>query len=178
MMAHADKLESACRDFEEDLVLYYYGEGAEAERSRVENHFKACSRCSRFLGDLRKLLPQMAQPREMPDSFWNDYYREMVDKLTAQRERNLWWKNFFAPMRLWIIPAFGTAAVAVLAFGLVLGKGGWTFQSSRPQQKIPQEVLTDVRQLEFFNSMDMLESLRFLERLDGTKTESTGSQNS
>ena len=177
-MAHADKLESACRDFEEDLVLYYYGEGAEAERSRVENHFKACSRCSRFLSDLRKLLPQMAQPSEMPDSFWNDYYREMVDKLTAQRERNLWWKNLFAPMRLWIMPAFGTAAVAVLAVGLVLGKGGWTFQSGRPQQKIPQEILTDVRQLEFFNSMDMLESLRLLERLDGTKTESTGSQNS
>ena len=177
-MGRVDKLENACRDFEEDLVLYYYGEGSETERSRVEGHFKACSRCSRFLGDLRRLLPQMVQPQEMPESFWNNYYQEMVDKLAVQRARGAWWKTLLAPVRVWMIPAFGTAAVAVLAIGLVLGKGGWTFQSSRPQQNIPQEVLTDTKQLEFFNSMDMLESLRLLEALDGTKPESRSSQNS
>src|SRR5437773_465220 len=48
MMGRSGKLETACRDFEEDLVLYYYGEGSGAERSRVESHVKACSRCSRF----------------------------------------------------------------------------------------------------------------------------------
>jgi hypothetical protein len=178
MMGRADKLENACRDFEEDLVLYYYGEGAETERSRVEGHFKACSRCSRFLGDLRRLLPQMAQPSEMPESFWNNYYREMVDKLAVQRARSAWWKSLFAPVRVWMIPAFGTVAVAVLAIGLVIEKGDWTFHSSGTQQSIPKEVLTDDRQLEFFNSMDMLESLRVLEALDGSKPESGGSQNS
>ena len=69
MMGRSGKLETACRDFEEDLVLYYYGEGSEAERSRVESHVKACSRCSRFLDDLRKLLPQIARPEELPQSF-------------------------------------------------------------------------------------------------------------
>jgi hypothetical protein len=178
MMGRSGKLETACRDFEEDLVLYYYGEGLGAELSRVESHVKGCSRCSRFLDDLRKLLPQMAQPEELPQSFWDNYYREMVGKLAVHRERSSWWRSFFAPMRVWVVPAFGTAAIAVLAVALVLGKGGWSFQPNRSQQNIPSEILTDAKQLEFFNSMDMLESLHVLETLDSTKTESRTSQSS
>jgi anti-sigma factor RsiW len=171
MIGHSRNLEPACREFEEDLVLYYYGEGSEAERSRVENHANSCSRCSRFLSDLHKLLPRMSQPTELPQSFWDNYHREMVDKLAVQRERNIWWRNFFAPARLWVLPAFGTAAVAVLAIALVLGKGGSSFQPNRTQQNLPPEILTDAKQLEFFNSMDMLESLHLLEALDGSKTD-------
>jgi predicted anti-sigma-YlaC factor YlaD len=176
MLESSAKLESACRDFEEDLVLYYYGEGSAAERNRVEDHIKSCLRCVRFLADLRKLLPQMARPKEMPPSFWDNYYREIIGKLALQQERSAWWRNLFAPMRVWIVPAFGTVAVTVLAFALVLGKGGWSFQSSHSQQKIPQEILTDSKQLEFFSSMDMLESLHLLEALDGTKQESMPGQ--
>jgi hypothetical protein len=173
MMGHSRKLETACRDFEADLVLYYYGEGSEAERSRVENHAIRCSRCSRFLNDLGKLLPQMARPKELPQSFWDNYYREMVGKLAAQRERNAWWQGFFAPIHAWLLPAFGTAAVAVLAVALVVGKGGFSLHPNRAQQNLPQEILTDAKQLEFFNSMDMLESLHLLEALDSPKTEAT-----
>jgi predicted anti-sigma-YlaC factor YlaD len=178
MMERVNKLEPACRDFEEDLVLYYYGEGLETERSRVEAHLKLCLRCSCFLDDLRKLLPQMARPQEMPQSFWDDYYREMVDKLAAYQERRGWWRNFLLPIQSWAVPAFGTAAVAIFAFALVIGKGDLTFQPNRSQPAIPQEILTDASQLEFFNSMDMLESLRLLEALDETRTEPPSNQNS
>jgi predicted anti-sigma-YlaC factor YlaD len=177
MIERVNKLETACRDFEEDLVLYYYGEGLEAERSRVEGHLKLCLRCRRFLDDLRKLLPQMARPKEMPQAFWDNYHREMVDKLAAHQERRAWWWSWFLPVQSWALPAFGTAAVAVFAFALVLGKGDWTFQPNRSQQNIPPEVLTDARQLEFFTSMDMLESLGLLEALDETKTEPPINQN-
>jgi predicted anti-sigma-YlaC factor YlaD len=178
MVEGVNKLETACRDFEEDLVLYYYGEVLEAERSRVEGHLKLCLRCRRFMDDLRRLLPQMAQPREMPQAFWDGYYREMVDKLAAHQERKARWRSWFLPLQSWALPAFGTAAVAVFAFALVLGKGDWTFQPNRSQQNIPPEVLTDARQLEFFTSMDMLESLGLLEALDGSKIDSTSSQSS
>ncbi|MBI2532386.1 MAG: zf-HC2 domain-containing protein [Deltaproteobacteria bacterium] len=66
MMERKQTLETACRDFEEDLVLYYYGDGSERERSRVEVHMRTCARCQRFLDDLRRLLPQMAQPESLP----------------------------------------------------------------------------------------------------------------
>ena len=120
----------------------------------------------------------MTRPEELPQSFWDNYYREMVGKLAVHRERSTWWRSFFAPMRVWVVPAFGTAAIAVLAVALVLGKGGWSFQPNRSQQNIPSEILTDAKQLEFFNSMDMLESLHVLETLDSTKTESRTSQSS
>ena len=119
MTERGDTLRTACKDFEEDLVLYYYGDGSAAERSRVEGHLQGCSSCQEFLDDLRKLLPKMAKPSELPPMFWDNYYNEMVQKLAVYEERHAWWKSWFAPMRGWMLPAFGTAAVAALAIGLV-----------------------------------------------------------
>ncbi len=170
MIERTGKLKTACRDFEEDLVLFYYGDGLEAERTRVEGHIKACSSCGRFLDDLHKLLPQMAEPKELPRSFWDKYHKEVVQKLAAQQARSSWWQDFFAAARAWAVPAFGTAVVAVLAVALVIGKTSWNLQSSRSQGNVPQEIMADTNQLEFFNSMDMLESLRALESLDASKT--------
>jgi hypothetical protein len=171
MKEHTTTLETACKDFEEDLVLYYYGDASERDRSRVENHLKECAPCGVFVADLRKLLPQIARPVELPPSFWDNYYREMVDKLAVERERKHWWRSLFEPVRLWMLPAFGTAAVAVLAIGLVFGKGFWEPAKNQPQERIPQAILADTNQLEFFNSLDMLESLPKLENLDGSKNE-------
>ncbi len=171
MKAHSGMLETACREFEEDLVIYYYGDGFEAERQRVEKHLQGCFRCQRFLDDLRKLLPQMAQQKEFPQEFWAKYYDEMMGKINAYEERRSWWREFLTPMRLWMVPAFGTAAVAIMAFALVLGKGATNSHSDRPVEKIPAEIMADVNQLEFFKSMDMLESLRLLESLDRTNAD-------
>ena len=176
MKERSDTLRTACKDFEEDLVLYYYGDDSEAERSRVESHLPSCASCHAFLDDLRKLLPQMVKPNELPQSFWDNYHREMVEKLACQEERKYCWRNLLAPMRVWMLPAFGTAVVAALAIGLVIEKGNWLFPLSQPREKIPQEILADTNQLEFFESLDMLESLSKLEALDGTKAEMLNSR--
>jgi predicted anti-sigma-YlaC factor YlaD len=176
MKVTRDKLPAACRDFEEDLVLHYYGDGSEAERNRVEVHLQECSPCHAFLEDLRKLLPQMAKPNELPQSFWDNYYRETLEKLAAVEERKFWWRNLLAPMRAWMLPAFGTAAVAALAVALVFTKGHWNFSLQQSGESIPQEILVDTNQLEFFKSMDMLEALSKLETLDGTKLETVHSR--
>ena len=157
-------LKSACKDFEEDLVLYYYGEGSAAERQRVERHVSGCACCRLFVDDLQRLLPHMTESRELPQSFWDNYFRETVAKLAEQEERNSWWRSLFAPMQSWLLPAFGTVAIALLAFGLVLGKGKLTLFTDHSAASLPQEVLADAEQLEFFKSLDMLESL---DRLDG-----------
>jgi hypothetical protein len=175
MKVPGDKLPTACADFEEDLVLHYYGDGSEADRNRVEAHLQECIPCRIFLEDLRKLLPQMAKPNELPQSFWDNYYRETLEKLAALEERKFWWRNLVAPMRAWMLPAFGTAAVAVLAVALVFTKGHWDFSLKPPRESIPQEILVDTNQLEFFKSMDMLEALSKLETLDGTKLEAGNS---
>ena len=41
-------LQSACKSFEEDLVLYYYGETDEVEQRRVQQHLSQCVSVSRF----------------------------------------------------------------------------------------------------------------------------------
>jgi hypothetical protein len=178
MTERTETLRTACKNFEEDLVLYYYGDDSAAERSRVESHLRSCLSCREFLDDLRKLLPQMAKPSELPPKFWDNYYDEVVQKLAIHEERRPWWKNLFVPVRTWMVPAFGTAAVAALAIALVIGSGHWHFPFSRTQEQIPQEILTDTNQLEFFKSMDLLENLSSLEALDGSKVQPGNSQHS
>ncbi|HEX2227312.1 MAG TPA: zf-HC2 domain-containing protein [Candidatus Binatia bacterium] len=169
-------LENACADFEADLVLYYYGDGSVVERRRVEAHLMTCERCGRFLDDLRGLLPQMATKAELPANFWNDYYREMVRKLEQARERKSWWRDLVPNFGGWAVPAFGTAMVVMLAVTLLFGDGEWNsaFKQANqpPQEMIPQEILSDSSRLEFFKSLDMLESLNVLEKMDGVRAES------
>jgi hypothetical protein len=165
-------LENACAEFEADLVLYYYGDVSEGEGHRVEAHLTGCDRCGRFLNDLRGLLPQMATPTELPANFWNDYYREMVQKLDAARERKSWWRNWMPSFGGWAVPAFGTVMVLVLGIALMFGKGDWSVRPNVAQDEIiPQEIISDGSRLEFFQSLDMLESLSALENMDGVRAE-------
>ncbi|HWH76199.1 MAG TPA: hypothetical protein VNT76_02465 [Candidatus Binatus sp.] len=162
-MKKTDQLKKACKNYEEDLVLYYYGENSADERRHVEQHLTECVCCQSFVADLRRLLPRMTPTETLPQSFWDNYYRETVRKLAEQEERKSWWGNLFVPMRSWMVPAFGTAAVAILAIALVVGKGKLTSFIERSPTTLPQEVLADDNQLEFFKSLDMLESLSHLE---------------
>jgi predicted anti-sigma-YlaC factor YlaD len=168
MESRTGALENACKEFEADLVLYYYGDDSEADHRRVELHCAECSRCRRFLDDLRQLLPQMAQPKEMPGAFWDNYYNEVVQKLASEREQPSWWREFLGSMRSWALPAFGTLAVASLAFFFVIHSGTHPKRSATP---IPQEILADPHSVEFFKSMDLLESLNKLEQNDNPKME-------
>jgi hypothetical protein len=165
-------LENACGEFEADLVLYYYGDGSEVERRKVEAHLMRCERCGRFLNDLRGLLPQMALQPKLPPNFWNDYYRELLRKLDQVRERRSWWRDLVPTFGGWAVPAFGTAMVVVLAVALIFGEGDWKpALNQAPQEIIPQEILSDSSRLEFFKSLDMLEALNALEKMDGVRAE-------
>ena len=174
-MSNSAPLATACKQYEEDLVLHYYGENGENESRRIEEHVANCHACRRFLDDLRSLLPQMADAQEMPQSFWDRYYRETIAKLAAQEERknDRGWRWLLKPMQTWMVPAFGTAAVAVLVIGLVVGKGNLRLFSEPRTQGIPHEILADQNQLQFFESMDMLEVLGRLERQDEQNSDST-----
>jgi hypothetical protein len=70
------------------------------------------------------------------------------------------------------VPAFGTATVVVLAVAMIFGQGDWNSPPKQAQyEMIPQEILTDAGRLEFFKSLDMLESLTTLEKMDGVRAE-------
>jgi hypothetical protein len=175
-MSNRAPLETACKQYEEDLVLHYYGENSDGEKGRVEEHLTRCHSCRSFLDDLGRLLPQMADAEQMPQAFWDSYYRETVSKLAEQDERKRWWRSLFKPMQTWMVPAFGSVAVAVLVVALVVGKGNLRLFVEPRAERIPQEILADQNQLEFFESMDMLEALGRLERQDDQRPDETRSQ--
>jgi hypothetical protein len=77
-----------------------------------------------------------------------------------------------------MLPAFGTVAVAVLAVGLVLGKGQLPSFMDTSSDNVPQEVLTDANQLEFFESMDMFEWLSKNKEQDEQKADPKTNQSS
>lgn len=164
-------LASACKEYEEDLVLHYYGENSEDEKRKINSHLAHCHSCREFIDDLQRLLPQIAQTEELPQSFWDHYYRETVAKLAIQDERKNWWRSFLAPVQNWMVPAFGTLAVGVLVVGLMFGKSNLISLVEPRPEKIPQEILADKDQLEFFESLDMLEALSRLEAQDEPKTD-------
>lgn len=168
-------LKTACKQYEEDLVLHYYGDNSEDQRHKIDHHLAECGSCRHFLDDLRSLLPQISKTEEMPQSFWDNYYRETISKLAIQDERKNWWRSLFAPMQNWMIPAFGTAAVGVLVIGLMFGKSNLISVVEPRPEKIPQEILADKNQLEFFESMDIIEALSKLEAQDEPKTDATNS---
>ena len=164
-------LEGACKNYEEDLVLYYYGESGAAERAAMEQHMAQCGRCRNFVDDLGRVLPQMAPQPELPQPFWDSYFRETMAKVDAHEARQSWWSDWFAPLNGWLMPAFGTMAVAALAIALVLEKSDMVSFIDTPAPSIPAEVLVDSNQLEFFKSLEILESLGTLEELDASKPE-------
>jgi len=171
-------LSGACKKYEADLVLYYYAESDESERRRVEGHLSECGRCQRFLDDLRGLLPHLNKGPELPQNFWQTYYRETIAKLGEFEARSHWWSNFLAPLQQWFVPAFGTAAVVILALGLIFAKGSLPVWKERSPATLPQEIMLDGNQLEFFRSLDMLEAMSQLDERDEvgfkSKSESLG----
>jgi hypothetical protein len=164
-------LKSACKQYEEDLVLHYYRENSEGERLHVERHLADCDSCRLFLADLRKLLPRLTQAEEMPQSFWDNYYRETVSKLASYEEKKSWWRSFFVPIQSWVVPAFGSVAAVVLVIGLMFGKDNLRLFVEPRVERIPQEVLADKDQLEFFESMEIIEALSKLEAQDEPKSD-------
>ena len=164
-MAQHDKTAAvACTQWEEDLVLYYYGELGGSERAAVEDHVRGCEPCRFYLKELESILPLTVKPDEPPQAFWDDYSREMRRKLAAgQREKILVAKSSV------ILSALGNSRLCHGGCGH-LGvdpdsrKGILELQGSRRRtMKLFMEILPAAENLEFFKTMEVLDAMDFLE---------------
>lgn len=165
-MNSGDRYErKACKEFEEDLVLYYYGEWEGEERDRVENHLRICKRCEGFLQELSQILAQSPESDEPPQAFWEQYSREMHEKLAVLEEEIPWWKRLFALHSPWMYGAVATAFGLILSLVLAFGGGKW-LQKHSSEEPIPQEIQAVSGELEFLESMDLIEVLDLLEAVE------------
>ena len=172
MTQHDPSTAVACRQFEEDLVLYYYGELVGSERTAVEVHVRSCQPCRLYLKELESILPLMVTPDEPPPAFWNDYSREMRRKLGEASATKSWWSLgfFFQP---WAIPASATAIVAVVALAFTFGKGYWSANELTQEDAAVVEILPMAENLEFFKTMEVLDAMDLLENMGGPAKSST-----
>lgn len=153
----------ACKPFEEDLVLYYYGELDSRGRTTVEGHVQNCQPCRSYLKEMELILPLTLTPDEPPQAFWDDYTREMHRKLAQTGERKSWWQGVTSFLQPWAIPVYATAAVAILAVALTLGKGFWSSKEVPQDDAAFMEILPAAENLEFFKTMEVLDAMDLLE---------------
>ncbi|MGB7948443.1 MAG: zf-HC2 domain-containing protein [Candidatus Binatia bacterium] len=155
----------ACEGFEEDLVLYYYGELAASERATVANHVRSCQHCQSYLKEMESILPLAVKRDEPPQAFWDDYSRELRHKLTAARTGRPWWRGLISFLEPWTIPVYATAAVADLAITLTIGKGFWSSTEIPQEDETFMEILPASENLDFFKTMEVLDAMDVLENM-------------
>ena len=140
MIAQDKPASKACRNLEEDLVLYYYGELAESDRGRCVAHLNDCEHCRATFAEMGKLLPITAAHDEPTTTFWNDYSREMRQKLDLAAQRKSWWLSIAGLFAAIPMPALATGAMLLLALALTFGKNLWRPATPAPPKLSPPTV--------------------------------------
>jgi hypothetical protein len=124
---------------EDDLTLYYYGEGR--QRADIERHLESCAGCAAAYAEIAGTLAMMAAP-EVPER-GDQYGREVWQRIRhtlPERESSAWaaLASVFRPERL----AFAAAA-ATLVLGAFVAGGVWTRQrADAPATSAPQSAGT------------------------------------
>lgn len=163
MTQHDKSPLAACENFEQDLVLYYYSDLGTLDRRRVDSHLQDCKFCSLYLKELNTLLPLTVQTDDPPQTFWNDYSREMRQKLAASQETQSWRQILTSLYRPWVVPVFATALMVALALTFTLGKGLWRANEIPQDDEAFIEALPVAENLDFFKDMEMLDNMDLLE---------------
>lgn len=165
MVGHRNAKPTACKEFEQDLVLYYYGDLSVRERAAIESHLADCQGCALSLQALGSLLPRTVKADEPPPDFWDNYSREMRHKLAELGERKSWWRRWSFSFQPWSLPALATTAVIALALTFTLGKTLWAPKDVPIDDEAFMEVLPMTENLEFFRTMEVLDAMDLLENL-------------
>jgi hypothetical protein len=165
MATQNNPLPTPCKKFEEDLVLFHYGDLRGAEREALQSHVNGCAGCTGFLKELGKLLPQMVKADEPRQTFWNDYSRELRHKLDAAAENRPWWESVAIIFQPRLLSAAAGAAVIVIALAFTFGRGLWPTKDVPHDDAAMLEVLPVAENLEFFRAMDVLDDLDLLESM-------------
>jgi Putative zinc-finger len=162
---------TVCNEFEQDLVLYHYGELTGDSRAHIATHLRACTGCASYLRELAALLPLTVSVDKPPEEFWQDYSREMRHKLADLQERKSWWQELQASLRPWTLPALAGTAIVALALTLNIGDQKMTVNDAPTADQALMEVLPMAENLELINNMDVLENIEVLELMGASGNE-------
>jgi hypothetical protein len=110
---------------EDDLTLYYYGEGR--RRAVIEQHLAACAACASLYRDIAGTLELVAPPQtpERGDQYGLEVWQRIRHKLPERPEP--WWASFFHRDRLML-----AAAAAMLVLVAFVAGRVWPRQPAAP----------------------------------------------
>jgi hypothetical protein len=119
-----------CKEVRTRLIDYYEGELDNTEQSVMEDHLKDCKMClselDEFIHTLEILFQSFSIP-EVPDVFWAQFTRDLMEKVRKEKEKTLVPSRWFSPTHFHF--SFATAAWAallILAVGFV-GYSGYRY---------------------------------------------------
>ena len=97
---------------DDDLTLYYYGEGR--RRDQIEQHLAGCSACAALYHDIASTLAMIAAPEvpERGDQYGLEVWQRIRHKLPERPEP--WWAAFFR--REGLVYAAAAAMLVLVAF--------------------------------------------------------------
>jgi len=168
MAERHDSLRGACKEFEQELVLYYYQDCNGTERHRVESHLESCASCRRFLEDLQSQLPATVKPDEPSPTFWQSYSREMRAKLAEEEQKSGWRQAISSLFRP--VPVMATALILALALTVTFTKG-WLPSRQTPQDPELVKMTSVADNLDFLKSLDFLDSMDLLDAVEGKEAQ-------
>lgn len=102
---------------EDDLTLYYYGEGR--ARAAIERHLDACAECRSLYREIAGTLAMIAAPEapERGDQYGLEVWQRIRHKLPEQDAP--WWTTLFRVDRLTLAAAAAVLVVAAFVAGRV-----------------------------------------------------------
>lgn len=160
MARQRENMANPCESFEQDLVLFHYGELGGADEERVKTHSANCAACADYLKELATLLPLTVATDDPPQEFWHNYNRELRQKIEAVEASSTWWHSLATLLQPRRLAVFAGAAVVVLALTITLGKVIWSPQSVIQDDEVAAALSEN---LEFFSAMEVLDNLELLE---------------
>src|SRR6266516_8218076 len=103
---------------EDDLILYYYGEGR--GRARIEQHLEACPSCAATYREIAGTLAMMAAPAvpERGEQYGLEVWQRLRHQLPEQELS--WWRirgRLFGGQGLALMAAAATLAIAAFVAG-------------------------------------------------------------
>jgi hypothetical protein len=103
---------------DDDLILYYYGEGRGHGRADIEHHLESCGECSATYQALARTLHLIAGPEvpERDETYPLEVWRRIRSRLPEQEAP--WWHGWFE----WRLVAAGTVVAALVVAAFIAGR--------------------------------------------------------
>ena len=159
---------TGCREFEEDLVLFHYGELDESVSENIISHLKGCADCRDSLDNLKALMPMTIIRDEPPETFWSDYSRELRQKIDAVAEMPTWWEQLLSWIWPLPLPALAACAVVLLALTFTVGKKYWDLPDAAVDDDVMM-IMSTSQDLDLIENLELLDALDVLEAMGTDK---------